>query len=95
MTTITLIGKDGCHLCDVARGVLEHVLAEIPESAADRVEVVEQSILEDAALYAQWSEKIPVVLIDGRLHAHWRVAPERLREAVLAAAQPDPEGAIR
>lgn len=95
MTTITLIGKDGCHLCDVARGVLEHVLTDIPEAAADRVEVVEQSILEDAALYAQWSEKIPVLLIDGRLHAHWRVAPERLREAVLAAVQPNTEGAIR
>lgn len=95
MTTITLIGKDGCHLCDVARGVLEHVLAEIPEATADRVEVVEQSILEDPALFAQWSDKIPVVLIDGRLHAHWRVAPERLREAVLDAAQANPEGAIR
>ncbi|MDF2555942.1 MAG: thioredoxin [Microbacterium sp.] len=95
MTTITLIGKDGCHLCDVARGVLEHVLAEIPEAAADRVEVVEQSILEDPALFAQWSEKIPVLLIDGRLHAHWRVAPERLREAVLDAAQHDSQGAIR
>jgi hypothetical protein len=95
VTTITLIGKDGCHLCDVARGVLEHVLAEIPEAAANRVEIVEQSILEDAELFAQWSEKIPVVLIDGRLHAHWRVAPERLREAVLTATQPDSEGAIR
>lgn len=95
MTTITLIGKDGCHLCDVARGVLEHVLAEIPEDAADRIDVVEQSILEDPALFAQWSDKIPVVLIDGRLHAHWRVAPERLRDAVLSAAQIPTEGAVR
>lgn len=93
MTTITLIGKDGCHLCDVARGVVEHVLAEMPDEAADRVEVIEKSILEDDALYAQWWEKIPVVLIDGQVHAHWRVAPERLREAVLTAA--GVEGAAR
>lgn len=85
MTTITLIGKDGCHLCDVARGVIEHVLAEIPEAAADRVEVVEVSILDDEALYAQWWEKIPVLMIDDQVHAFWRVAPERLREAVLDA----------
>lgn len=89
MTTITLIGKDGCHLCDVARGVVEHVLAEIPEDAADRVEVVEQSILEDESLYAEWWEKIPVVLIDGQVHAYWRVAPERLRDAVMTASRAD------
>lgn len=89
MTTITLIGKDGCHLCDVARGVIDHVLAEVPEETADRIDVVEQSILEDETLYAQWWEKIPVVLIDGRLHAHWRVAPERLRDAVMDASRAD------
>ncbi|MBZ4487835.1 glutaredoxin family protein [Microbacterium sp. cx-55] len=95
MTTITLIGKDGCHLCDVARGVLEHVLADIPEDAADRVEVIEQSILEEPALFERWSDKIPVLLIDGTLHAHWRVAPERLRDAVLTATRSRTEGAIR
>ncbi|HAJ17817.1 MAG TPA: thioredoxin family protein, partial [Microbacterium sp.] len=30
MTTVTLIGRDGCHLCDVARGVIDHVLADLP-----------------------------------------------------------------
>lgn len=85
MTTLTLIGKPECHLCDVAQGVVERVLAELPESVADRVEVVEQSILDDTALYEQWWEKIPVVLIDGELHAHWRVAADRLQGALLAA----------
>ena len=27
-------------------------------------------------------EKIPVVLIDGQLHGHWRVSPDRLRIAL-------------
>ncbi|WP_460775902.1 glutaredoxin family protein [Microbacterium sp. GXF7504] len=85
MTTLTIIGKDGCHLCDVARGVVEQVLADMPEDRADRVEVVEASIEEDPALYDLWWEKIPVILIDGAMHAHWRVAPERLREALLDA----------
>lgn len=82
MTTLTLIGKDGCHLCDVAREVIETVAMDLPE---DAVEIEELSILEDPALYEQWWEKIPVVLIDGELHAHWRVSPERLREALAAA----------
>jgi hypothetical protein len=85
VTTITLIGKDGCHLCDVARGVIDQVLAELPDEDADRIEVEEASILEDPELYALWWEKIPVVLIDGRLHAHWRVAPERLRSALVTS----------
>jgi len=82
VTTLTIIGKPDCHLCDVAREVVETVVAELPE---DAVEVEELSIADDPALYAQWWEKIPVVLIDGSLHGHWRVSPDRLRAALGAA----------
>jgi hypothetical protein len=81
VTTLTLIGKPDCHLCDVAREVVETVVADLPE---DAVEVDERSIVDDPALYALWWEKIPVILIDGSLHAHWRVSPERLRAALTA-----------
>jgi hypothetical protein len=81
VTTLTLIGKPDCHLCDVAREVVETVVAELPE---DTVVVDERSILEDPALYELWWEKIPVVLIDGALHGHWRVSPDRLRAALTA-----------
>jgi hypothetical protein len=81
VTTLTLIGKPDCHLCDVAREVVETVVAELPE---DAVVVDERSILEDPALYELWWEKIPVVLIDGNLHGHWRVSPDRLRAALTA-----------
>lgn len=91
MTVVTLIGKPDCHLCEVAHGVVEQVMAELPDDTADDIEVVELSILDDASLHAQWWEKIPVILIDGELHAYWRVAPERLREALLdATARPIP-----
>lgn len=85
MTTLTLIGKPDCHLCDVARGVVEHVVTDLPERVASNVDVVEASIADDPALYELWWEKIPVVLIDGALHAHWRVGADRLREALLDA----------
>ena len=80
-TTLTLISKPDCHLCDVAREVIETVLAELPD---DSVELEELSIADDPALYAQWWEKIPVVLIDGELHGHWRVSPDRLRTSLGA-----------
>lgn len=87
VTTLTLIGKPDCHLCDVAEGVVEQVVADLPDALADRVEIVHASIADDPALYARWWEKIPVILIDGELHAHWRVAPARLRDALLDAGR--------
>ncbi|MCT9003241.1 glutaredoxin family protein [Microbacterium memoriense] len=82
MTTLTIISKPDCHLCDVAREIIEQVTAELPEGAVD---IEEFSILDDKALYDQWWEKIPVVLIDDRLHAHWRLSAERLRTALDTA----------
>lgn len=90
MTTLTLIGKPDCHLCDVAEQIVETVVDDLPADIADRVRIEHASIADDAELYAAWWEKIPVVLIDGDLHAHWRVSADRLRAALLAA---DPEGA--
>lgn len=85
VTTLTIISKPDCHLCDVAREIVETVVADLPE---DAVEVEELSILDDPALYAQWWEKIPVVLIDDRPHAHWRLSPDRLRAALEDASAP-------
>jgi len=80
VTRVTIITKPDCHLCDVAREIVETVIVDLPEP--DSIEVEELSILDDAALYAQWWEKIPVVLVDGVFHAHWRVSPDRLRAAL-------------
>lgn len=81
MATLTIITKPDCHLCDVAREIVELVVADLPD---DAVEIEELSILDDNALYEQWWEKIPVVLIDDRLHAHWRLSADRLRAALTA-----------
>jgi hypothetical protein len=89
VTTLTLIGKPDCHLCDVASDIIDAVVAELPDAAAERIEVVEASIHDDPALYELWWEKIPVVLIDGELHAHWRLSADRLREALEEAVQED------
>ncbi|GLJ80995.1 glutaredoxin family protein [Microbacterium imperiale] len=86
MTTLTIVSKPDCHLCDVAREIVDAVVAERPDG---EVEVRELSILDDAALYEQWWEKIPVVLIDDRLHAHWRVSADRLRSALADSVTTD------
>jgi hypothetical protein len=90
VTTLTLIGKPDCHLCDVADEIVDLVVGDLPARVADGIVIERSSILEDPALYDLWWEKVPVVLVDGELHAHWRLSADRLRAALLAA---DTEGA--
>jgi glutaredoxin len=75
---LTLIGKPGCHLCDDAEAVVTNVLAEFP----NQVSLTKQSILEDDELFARYSEEIPVLLINGKVHNYWRIDADRLREAL-------------
>ncbi len=77
---LTLLTRPGCHLCDAARDVVTRTVGELGAGAS--VTVVERSILDDPSLAATYSEEIPVVLIDGRVHAIWRVDPIRLRSAL-------------
>ena len=82
VTTLTLIGKPDCHLCEDALAVIDAVLADYPT-----VSLEQQSILDDAALLEKYHDEIPVLLLDGRVHNIWRVDPTRLRTALEQAAQ--------
>jgi glutaredoxin len=75
MTTLTLIGRDGCHLCVEARVVVTDVLSEFPN-----VTLAEVSIDDNEAMRAQYWEQIPVLLIDGSVHNFWHIDPDRLRK---------------
>lgn len=75
---VTLYSRPGCHLCEVAREVIERVCAELGE------QYVELSIDEDQALYERFAEEIPVTFVDGRQHNFWRVDEQRLRAALTA-----------
>ncbi|MFD5598976.1 glutaredoxin family protein [Leucobacter sp. NPDC058333] len=90
---LTLIGKPGCHLCDDARDVIVGVLERLTERGIETT-LEELDILQDAALAEEHAEHIPVVQIDGRRHAIWRVDPDRLTTAVVKAAR-NPLRALR
>ncbi len=59
MTTLTLYGKPGCHLCDDARAAVERVTArrDVPLEQVD--------ISRDPVLYKRYGERIPVLEMDG------------------------------
>jgi hypothetical protein len=73
---VTLIGKPDCHLCDDARAVVAEVCAETGDEWA------EVSIADDPALFDEYWERIPVVLVDGRPHDFWRIDANRLLTAL-------------
>ena len=80
---LTLLSKPGCHLCDDARRVVTDVVATFtPRDGSSSIVFDEQSILDDPALFDEYVEEIPVVLLNGRVHTIWRVDPVRLRAAL-------------
>ena len=77
---LTLIGKPGCHLCEEAEAVVAGVIADFD----GKITLVQKNILDDEALFAKYSEEIPVLLTDGKVHNYWHIDPERLRAALTA-----------
>lgn len=73
---VILVGKPGCHLCDVAREIVDRVCAE-----AD-CDFDEINIWDDPASAAQFADRVPVILVDGHEIAHFRVDAARLRAAL-------------
>lgn len=72
---VVLVSREGCHLCDVAREVIEGVVAQTGDSFA----VVD--IDADPEL-ARYTDEVPVTFVDGRQHDYWRVDEARLRAAL-------------
>jgi hypothetical protein len=73
---VTLLSRPGCHLCDDARAVICAVCAELA------VPWAEQDISTDPELLRRYADEIPVTLVDGQEHDHWRVSADRLRRAL-------------
>ncbi len=73
---ITLITRAGCHLCEQAAATLQRLRAEL--GFAYR----ELDVDADPGRRNEYSDRIPVVLLDGKEHGYWRVEEPRLRRAL-------------
>ena len=69
-------GGAGCHLCEVAETTLRRLRDELGFG------YTETDVDADAALLAEYSDRVPVILIDGREHGYWRVEEPRFRKAL-------------
>ena len=84
---LTLIGKPGCHLCEDAESAVDRVLASfLAANPSVAVSITQQNILDDAELASRYSEEIPVLLINGKVHNYWRIDEERFIGALTALA---------
>jgi len=80
-TRVQLLTRAGCHLCVAAAETLTRVAGE----AGLGVELVDVDT--DVELRAEYGDRVPVVLLDGREHSHFTVDVVRLRRDL---GLPDP-----
>lgn len=73
---VVLVSKPGCHLCDVAREIVETVCA------GQDMDFSEINIYDDPFSADLYSARVPVVLVDGTEIAQFRVSEQRLRQAL-------------
>jgi hypothetical protein len=74
---VVLVTRVGCSLCDEARPVVERLTRAA--GVALRVADVDA----DAGL-REWSDHVPVVLLDGVVHSRWWVEEKELKAALRA-----------
>ena len=76
MTVITVFGRHGCHLCDLAVEVLNGMREEL------NFEIKKIYIDGNPELEKLYGEQVPVIHIDGNHHDFFRVDPERFKSSL-------------
>jgi glutaredoxin len=73
---VTLVTRAGCHLCQDAEQLLRRLSGELG------FEYTEVDVDADPGRRTEYSDRVPVILIDGREHGYWRVEEARFRAAM-------------
>jgi hypothetical protein len=71
---LTLYSRAGCHLCDEMKTVVQRVVS----AATAPITVEEIDISTDPDLEARYGVEIPVLLVDGKKAAKYRITEEEL-----------------
>ncbi|SEO65780.1 glutaredoxin family protein [Trujillonella endophytica] len=70
---LRLLTRVGCHLCEEAADRLAPIAAEAG------LTVIPVDVDADPGLQAEYGDRVPVVLLDGREHSYFTVDAPRLR----------------
>ena len=81
MIALTLYSRPGCHLCDDMKAVVERVART--STPVPTIEVID--ISSDPELEALYGLEIPVLLVNGKKAAKYRVTEDGLRRMLEGA----------
>ncbi len=76
---IQLLTRAGCTICDGVHAQLKQLADEL-DFDLETTDVDAEAAKGDAALRAEFGDRLPVVLLDGREHSYWEVDEPRLRK---------------
>nr|WP_090341439.1 glutaredoxin family protein [Mycolicibacterium malmesburyense] len=75
---VTLLTRDGCTICTGAAARLAALAGELGFTLAV-TDVDAAAEAGDSSLRAEFGDRLPVVLLDGREHSYWEIDEPRLR----------------
>ncbi|MCV7282899.1 glutaredoxin family protein [Mycolicibacterium flavescens] len=78
MHRVELLTRDGCSICTAAAARLSELAGELGFALAV-TDVDAAAASGDSTLRAEYGDRLPVVLLDGREHSYWEVDEPRLR----------------
>jgi glutaredoxin len=80
-----MVSRSGCHLCDQAEDALARVIGRFNAEYPDVGYQVERlDVDSDSELLAKYSDEVPVLLLNGRQLAFWRIDEERVFKSLEA-----------
>ena len=82
MIALTIYTRPGCHLCQEMKVIVERVVRDTHAQA--RVEEID--IAGDADLEARYAMEIPVLLVNGRKTAKYRISEMELTRILRSRA---------
>ncbi len=82
MIALTIYTRQGCHLCQEMKVIVERVVRDTRTVA----EVEEIDIANDPDLEARYGLEIPVLLVNGKKAAKYRVSEQELTRILVSRA---------
>jgi glutaredoxin len=74
---LTIYSKPGCHLCVEMKAVVERAIQDRPGITVEEID-----ISGDPSLLAQYELEIPVLMVDGKKAAKYRITAEDLARRI-------------
>jgi hypothetical protein len=76
---VQLLTRAGCTICDGVHAQLKQLAAELDFDLSS-TDVDAKAQEGDPSLRAEFGDRLPVVLLDGREHSYWELDEPRLRK---------------